>query len=371
MQQRLIVFFIALALICSGVLAGMNITRTPEVVADNLSADEQELTIRAIAKTMPAVVSIVVYEEYERLVINAQGVRTTTTTKAIKGNGTGFLVSSDGYILTNKHVVTTGNTNKAEYKIKMASGKEYYGQFIGSDPINDLAILKIFDKNLPFVSLGTSSKLPIGTTVMAIGNVLGKYSNSVTKGIVAGRGRSLQAYDSNGALENLENMIQTDAQINEGNSGGPLINLRGEVIGISVAMDNGGQGIGFAIPVDDARPVIDSVRKSGRIIRARLGLRYVMLTPSLVIEKNLKVENGALVSRGKNNEAAVAFASPAMKAGISDGDIILEVAGQKLDLENSLMSVVQRFNPGDKVKIKLWRAGKILDKEVVLDEFKA
>lgn len=370
MKTRLLMALMIIIALASAVYLGSQIETQP-VTADNLSADDQELTIRAIAKTMPAVVSIVIYEQYERPVVNAQGVRSSVSAKAVRGNGTGFLVSADGYILTNKHVAMVANTKNAEYKIKMASGKEYYGQFIGADPVNDLAILKIFDKNLPFVSLGTSSGVPIGTTVMAIGNVLGKYSNSVTKGIVAGRGRSLQAFDSNGTVESLENMIQTDAQINEGNSGGPLINLRGEVIGINVAMDNAGQSIGFAIPVDDARPVIESVKKSGRIIRARLGLRYIMITPALVIEKNLKQENGALVSATKDSGPAVSFGTPARKAGIMEGDIITEINGKKVDLDNSLMTLVQRFNPGDKIKIKLWRAGKIIQKEATLDEFKS
>lgn len=370
MNRKLILVMVMIMMVMVSVLAGRWWSDSQVVTADKLLAEEQELTIRAITKTMPAVVSIMVYEEYQKPSVDAKGVKTTTSAKALRGSGTGFLVSADGYILTNKHVVTVASIKTAEYKVKLASGKEYYGQFIGSDPINDLAVIKIFDKNLPFVTLGTSDKLAIGTTVMAIGNVLGKYSNSVTKGIVAGRGRSLQAYDSNGELENLENMIQTDAQINEGNSGGPLINLNGEVIGVSVAMDSGGQGIGFAIPINDARGVIESVKKSGRIIRSWLGIRYVMINPALVIEKNLKQESGALVSNGKNGSPAVSFNSPAAKAGIMEGDIIMEVNGKKIDLDNSLMSVVQGFKPGDKVKLKVWRAGKVIDKEATLQELK-
>lgn len=370
MSKKISFLAFALAIFLLGALASQKLLRPDKVVADNLRSDDQDLTIRAIGRAMPAVVSIVIYNWQDRLIVDAKGGTTSTSTRSVRGNGTGFLVSSDGYILTNKHVATVSNPKTAEYKIKLASGKEYYGQFIGSDPINDLAILKIFDKNLPAVTLAKTSKLPVGTTVMAIGNVLGKYSNTVTKGIIAGRGRSLVAYDNNGGLESLENMIQTDAQINEGNSGGPLINLQGEVVGINVAMDNGGQGIGFAIPVDDARPVIDSVKKYNRIIRARLGLRYIMINPSLVAEKNLKQDSGALVTKGKNGEAAIAFVSPAMKAGFQEGDIITQVNDQKLDSDNSLMSAIQAYRPGDKVKLKFWRNNKLLEKEVILDEFK-
>src|SRR5680860_744328 len=234
--------------------------------AGSLQFDEQEATIRAIKKVLPAVVSIIIYNEEEYVNVNlSTGQQTKETEKVKKGSGTGFLISADGLIITNKHVVNSADNETAEYRIILNSGKQYYAQFIGKDPLNDLAILKIFDKNLPHVELGNSDNLEIGSTVIAIGNVLGLFQNSVTKGIVSGLGRSFEAGDSNGNSILINNAIQTDAEINMGNSGGPLVDLNGQIVGINVARALGGKAIGFAIPINDARPVVNSVIEIGRI----------------------------------------------------------------------------------------------------------
>ena len=194
------------------------------LAADILQLDEQEATIRAIKKVMPSVVSIMVYDEKETITLDLlTGKQSVNKEKVKAGSGTGFIISVDGLILTNKHVVNSAGDKNAQYQVVLNSGKEYYAQMIGKDPINDLAVLKIFDKNLPSVELGDSDTLEIGTSVIAIGNVLGKYQNSVTKGIISGLERNLVASDSSGNTENLSNTIQTDAEINLGNSGGPII----------------------------------------------------------------------------------------------------------------------------------------------------
>ncbi|MFH1427457.1 MAG: trypsin-like peptidase domain-containing protein [Patescibacteria group bacterium] len=342
------------------------------VTADDLSLDEQEATIRAIKKIMPSVVSVSVYDYEEIITINLiTGERSSKNEKRQMGSGTGFIISADGLILTNKHVVNSGKENSAEYQIILNSGKKYYAQLIGKDPINDLAVLKIFDKNLPFVELGDSDKLQIGSSVIAIGNVLGQYQNSVTKGIVSGLGRSIVASDQTGGnAEALDNVIQTDAEINFGNSGGPLVDLEGKVVGINVAIDQAGSAIGFAIPINDARPVIKSVQEVGRIIRPRLGVRYIMLTPEIAEERNASRNSGALIIEGELGSPAILEGSPAYLAGLQAGDVIFEINAIKIEGSNTLLSVIQKYKPGNKIGMKVQRGNKVIIKIVTLDEFK-
>lgn len=342
-----------------------------QVTADNLRLDDQEATILAIKKVIPAVVSIIIYDQEKTVLINLfTGERTEQTQKVQKGSGTGFLISADGLILTNKHVVNAGNTDTAEYRIILNSGKQYYAQLIGQDPINDLAVLKIFDKNLPYVDIGDSDQLQIGTTIIAIGNSLGRYQNSATKGIVSGLGRSLYASDQAGNAEALDNVIQTDANINPGNSGGPLIDLNGKVVGINVAVDQAGAAIAFAIPINDAKQVISSIRTVGRIVRARLGVRYIMITPEIAQDKKLPRSSGAWVTKDDQGNVAIVPNSPAAKAGLAEGDIIFEINAIKLEGRTSLLSIVQRYKPGDKLGLKVQRGNKVLIMTVQLDEFK-
>lgn len=334
--------------------------------------DDQEATVRAIKKVMPAVVNIIVMDKQTTTIINLDtGEQTEKTETVKKGSGTGFLISADGLILTNRHVVSAGNEKTAEFKIILPTGKQYYAQLIGKDPLNDLAVLKIFDKNLPFVELGDSDKLPIGSTVVAIGNTLGRYQNSATKGIVSGLGRSLEASDQSGAnAEVLDNVIQTDAEINPGNSGGPLVDLNGNIIGINVAIDQAGSSIGFAIPVNDAKPVIKSAREIGRIVRVRLGIRYVMLTAQTAAENKLPRNSGAWIMPSADGIPTVLPDSPAAKAGLKPGDIITEINAIKLQERTTLLSVVQKYKPGDKIGLKVFRGNKFLILTATLDEFR-
>jgi S1-C subfamily serine protease len=339
--------------------------------AEDLRLDEQEATIRAINKVMPAVVSIIVYDYKDFVALDVpSGKKEIRKYRKKLGEGTGFLISSDGYILTNKHVVAGADPKTGEYRVILNSGKEYYAQLIGIDPLNDLAVIKIFDKNLPLVELGDSDRLSIGASVIAIGNALGRYDNSATKGIVSAVGRSLVASDQSGYSEALDNLIQTDAKINVGNSGGPLIDLFGRVVGINTAVEAAGSAIGFAIPINDARPVIKSVKERGRIVRPYLGVRYRMLTPLLARDNNLPRTSGAWITAGESSLPAVVPGSPAAKAGIQAGDIIFEINAIKIKGIHTLLSIVGRYQPGDRIGLKIQRGHKVIIRIVTLEEYK-
>ncbi|MCX6793042.1 MAG: trypsin-like peptidase domain-containing protein [Candidatus Falkowbacteria bacterium] len=368
--------YIAIWLIIVAATLGAGIALTENFIslgaqAGTLRLDEQEATIRAINRAAPGVVSITISENVDTEVLDMNTGNTRIEQRKVRrGAGSGFLISADGLIITNKHVASAGTDGKSEYKVTLNSGKQYFAQLIGKDPVNDLAILKIFDKNLPFLEMGDSNALQVGSSVIAIGNALGRYDNSATKGIVSGLGRSLMASGNNGTTENLENVIQTDAQINFGNSGGPLINLDGKVVGINVAKDDGGESIGFAIPVNEAKPVVTSARDNGRIIRSRLGVRYLIITPEIAEARKLPRSTGALIIVGENGEAAITVDSPAAKAGLAADDIIFEVDGKKIDERLPLLSYISQFGPGKKLGLKVQRGTQIFSKIVTLDELK-
>lgn len=338
--------------------------------ADNLTFDEQEATIRAIKQVSPAVVSINTFDISEVEIQNEDGSKTIKSEKVNRGSGSGFLISSSGLIITNRHIASAVSRDRGEYKVTLNSGKQYYAQFIGLDPLHDLALIKIFDTNLPFVTLGDSSKLTVGTTVIAIGNSLGRYSNSATKGIISGLYRNIEASGNNGSTEDLKNVIQTDAEINPGNSGGPLIDLNGNVVGINVAKDHGGQSIGFSIPINEAKPIISSARTSGRIIRARLGVRFLMITPEIAEKRKTSRTSGALLVLSTTGEAAITPGSPADKVGLQAGDIIFEIDGRVIDERLPLSSYINQFSPGKKLGLRVQRGKDIFTKIITLDEYK-
>lgn len=352
-------------------IGNSNFQEYKEVTAQDMVFDEEAATIQAIKKVMPAVVSILVYDEVNTIKIDIDsGEQSNEVEKMQSGNGTGFLISSDGLILTNKHVVEAAKEKTGEYKIIMNTKKEYYAQLIGKDPINDLAVLKIFDKDLPFVEIGNSGELAVGSSVIAIGNSLGRYQNSATKGIISALERYLVTFDG-GVKSRLGNVIQTDAEINLGNSGGPLINLQGQVVGVNVAIDEAGQSIGFAIPINDAEPVIRTVKTIGRIVRPMLGVRYAMLTPEIATKYDLPRSSGAWLGIDSDENLEIVLPdTPASRAGLLTGDIIFEINAIPLDKENSLLAVVQRYKPRDKIGLKIQRGNKIIIKIVELDEFK-
>lgn len=352
-----------------GIMAGLLLKDAPASIADDLRLDEQEATIRAINKVIPAVVSIAVYDEVDVGIIR---INDTTIKpdmqKAVVGNGTGFIFDPNGMIMTNKHVVEVASPEKGEYRVILNTGREYYAQLIDKDPIKDIAILKIFDNNLPFVELSDSHDLAVGASVIAIGNVLGRYQNSATKGIVSALGRFLYA-NNDGKEEILDNVIQTDAEINKGNSGGPLINLDGKVVGVNVAIDEAGQSIGFAIPVNDIKPAIRTINKFGRIVRSRLGVYYTTLTPYMAEKNKLTRSEGAWLYASNKDIDVIVNGGPAEKAGFEAGDIIFEINSIPINQTNTLSSVVQNYNPGNKIGLKVQRGDQILIKEVTLDEF--
>lgn len=285
------------------------------------------------------------------------------------GGGTGFIITADGLILTNKHVVEqTGAT----YTVFTSDGTSYPAKIQSTDPFNDLAVLKIDANNLPVVELGDSDELQVGQWVMAVGNALAKFNNTVTTGVISAKERQIQASDSSGAnSENLEGLLQTDAAINPGNSGGPLVNLQGQVIGINTAVASDAQGIGFAIPINTAKSAIDSIKKSGKIVRPYLGVRYVQITSDIAKQNNLSVTNGAWVLRGSGTgQVAVVPGSPADKAGIVENDIITAVGGDKIDENHSLSRLLQNYDIGKTVELTVLHQGKEKKVNVTLEEMK-
>lgn len=351
----------------------------------NGSLSEEELTTRAVAKVSPAVVSIIVTKELQQFYnstgpgfpfddffgfpfsFNEPQSVPGPKEKQEVGGGTGFIISKDGLILTNKHVVSD---TEAEYSVVLNDGQKYDAKVVARDPLNDLAFLKIEADNLPMAELGDSGKVQIGQTVIAIGYALGEYSNSVTKGIISGLGREIVAGGA-GSSEKLEGVIQTDAAINPGNSGGPLINLYGQVIGINTAINQQGQLIGFAIPVNSAKNQIQSVKKEGKIVRPYLGVRYIMLNEEIAKKNSITVNYGALILRGENQgELAVVPGSPADKAGLEENDIILEMNSVKLDEKNTLAQEIAKHQPGETVTLKILHDGEEKTITVILDEFK-
>ena len=283
--------------------------------------------------------------------------------------GTGFIISSDGYIATNKHVVA----NATKIGVILDDGSTYEDvELIGTDPINDFAIIKIKDvKDLTPIKIGDSKTTNIGQQVVAIGNALGTYQNSVTSGIISGKGRSLTASDSSRTTyETLSDMIQTDAAINGGNSGGPLVNAAGEVIGINTAYASQGNNVGFAIPINSVKGIMAGVLKDGKFERAVLGVRYQTITPLIAKEKKLDVTAGAYV-KGSNNASAVIKGSAGDKAGIKDGDIVTAVNGTKIGTAGSLGSLIGEYAVGDTVKLEVYRDKKYIELQVKLEAYDA
>ena len=233
----------------------------------------------------------------------------------------------------------------------------------------DLALLKIEADNLAYLDFGNSDQVKLGQTVIAIGNALGEFRNTVSVGVISGLSRSIVAGSGYGQSEQLDNVFQTDAAINPGNSGGPLLNLSGEVIGINVAMASGSENIAFSIPANSVKAAVDSLKTIGKVVRPFLGVRYVLITREIARQNHLTVDYGALVLRGENlTDLAVTPGSPADKAGIVENDIILELDGQKVDTENSLSSLIAKKSVGDTVKLKVLHKGEEKELSVVLAE---
>lgn len=362
---------------------------TPAVYVSNVSYEQA--IIDAAKNVSPSVVSIVISKNlpvYEQQMIDPFGnndifgdlfpniqipqrVQKGTKYQEV-GAGSGFIVSADGFVLTNKHVVLD---NKADYTVLTNDGQKYSAKVLALDPVQDLAVIKIqlSDKQAGTtfkpVILGDSTGIQIGQTAIAIGNALGQFSNTVSVGVVSGLERTISASDQAGSFsETLEGIIQTDAAINSGNSGGPLLNLKGEVIGINTAMAQGAEAIGFAIPINRAKKDIEQVIKNNKIVYPFLGVRYILVSEEVKEKYDLSVDYGALVLEGDNGELAVTKDSAAAKAGIKENDIILSINEERITESNSMVKIIQKYNPGDTITLRILRDGKEQDIEATLGE---
>lgn len=354
---------------------------SPALPASSLQDSHERSVVETVQFAQDAVVSIVITQDvpvYEQLFDSIPGpfgslpfqvprLRQNGTEKQEVGGGSGFLISSDGLVVTNRHVV---DQEEAQYTVFLSDGSKYEASVEARDPVNDVAILKISGNDFPFLEFSDSDGLQVGQSVVAIGNALGEFSNTVSVGVVSGLSRSIRAGNSFGQSEQLDEVIQTDAAINPGNSGGPLLDLSGKVIGVNVAVAQGSENIGFALPANIVHSVVESVKTNGRIVRPYLGIRYTPITAALEEANNLSVDYGVLVVRGQTqNDLAVAPGSPANKAGIVEGDIILEIDGQRLDEDTSLASIIRQKNVGDTVSLKILSGGEEKAVSLTLEEF--
>lgn len=372
------------------------VTLTPQEIigtADGETAviqvEEESAVTDVVERASPAVVSVIATKELPRLEqyyynpfegddffndffggpeFLVPGTRQNGTERREVGGGTGFIISADGLIVTNKHVVLD---EAADYSVLMNDETTYDAKVLARDPVNDLAILKIEASDLPTVELGDSDTVEVGQTAIAIGNALGEFRNTVSAGVISGLSRSITAGGGSFA-EQLTDVIQTDASINPGNSGGPLLNVAGQVIGINTAVATGAQGIGFAIPINAVKSSIDSVRETGRIIRPWLGVRYVMLNEAIAERNNLPISEGALVVRGEERtDLAVIPGSPAAKAGLQENDIITAIEDAALTNQRPLANVLSAYAPGDTVTMTVWRDGEERRIDVTLEELES
>ena len=275
------------------------------------------------------------------------------TEKKQVSSGTGFFISKDGLLLTNKHVV---EDTTADYSIVMNDGRKLDAKVLARDPFQDVAILKIEGKDFVPIPTGDSNSLNVGQTVIAIGNALGEFRNTVSVGIISGLHRSVTAQGSASGPEELEELIQTDAAINPGNSGGPLLDLSGKVVGINVARAQSGENIGFALTINIAKRDINDAIDFGKIKYPYLGIRYKV------------VDNGLLLTKGPQGEPAIESNGPAAKAGLKENDIILELGGVKINQQNTLAHFLSQHRVGDKIEAKILRDGKEIRVTVILEE---
>lgn len=281
--------------------------------------------------------------------------------------GTGIIVTGDGYILTNKHVIN----GATKVTVVLDDGTTYENvEVVAADPLNDVAFLKIKDvSDLNAATLGDSKTINVGQQVIAIGNALGEFQNSVTSGIVSGTGRSVTASDGSGYnAETLSDMIQTDAAINSGNSGGPLVNAIGEVIGINTATSSSAENMGFAIPISSVKGMLNQLIESGKAKRTYLGVYSTSITAESAKQNNLPVTSGEYLY-SPSSYSAIIKGSPADKAGLKDKDIITAVNGVKVGAAGSLASLIGEYKPGDTVQLTVIREGKETAINVTLEGY--
>lgn len=324
---------------------------------EKIVSQEGEVVESLTKKVSPSVVSITT----ESVTQNPFGL----SAQRSEGAGTGIIISKDGYVMTNKHVI--GNAESV--RIVGNDGTIYKDvDIIGEDPLNDIAFVKIKNvSNLTPAQLGDSADVEVGQKVIAIGNALGEYQNSVTSGIISGQGRPVLAQGADEMGEQLDNLFQTDTAINPGNSGGPLLNLSGEVIGINTAMAEGAENIGFSIPINAAKGLVKSVIDTGKVKKAYLGVKYLSLTPGLAATYSLPTKQGAYIF--DEERAAVVEGSPADKAGLKDKDVVTKINNQSIDQGNGMALILSQYTPGENVKLTILRDNKEQTISVTLGEF--
>jgi serine protease Do len=330
---------------------GINTNQSQQPVA----IDESSAVIDAAAKVSPAVVRI-----------TASGTTTDILGGSIpdQGVGSGIIYDAGGWVLTNKHVVETSDGSIAsQLDVELKDGRHFQGTVYGVDTLTDLAIVKLKATGLPTAPIGSSADIQVGQLAIAIGSPLGTYSNSVTSGIISATGRSVVV--SSGTQ--LNNLIQTDAAINPGNSGGPLLDAGGRVIGINTAMAQGSNGIGFAIPIDIARPIMVQALAGQPLVRPYIGIRYQPVDLQLQQEQSLPVDHGALIAPSADgSQPGVTPGSPAAMAGLKEGDIIVAIEGQTVDQEHPLDALLTSYAPGQTIKVTIIRNGKSQDVSLTL-----
>ena len=306
--------------------------------------DESSAVINAVNQAMPAVVKI------------------QSQTGTGGGIGTGFIYDSDGWILTNKHVVDGAD----QLTVILSDSRVLPARLYGIDTLTDLAIIKVDESGLPTISIGSSADLKSGQLAIAIGNPLGEFENTVTTGVISGLGRQIVAGDSiTSSAEQLNNLIQTDAAINPGNSGGPLLDSGGQVIGVNTAVSQEAQGIGFAIPIDVAKPIMQQAVNGEQLTRPWIGVYYQPVTAQLVDERSLSVDHGVLID-SSNDRPAVFPNSPAATAGLEAGDVITAVDGDRVDAESDLADHILPHQPGDQITLTVMRGDDQMDVTVTL-----
>ena len=330
-------------------------------------------------KACPAVITIVISKDLPKIEgfylmpFGGKGIILPKFKKGKKeptkiGGGSGFIISSDGYVITSRHVVAD---KEADYTVILEPKKKYPAKVLARDPINDIAILKIKDKRLPSLELGDSNKIELGEEVVAIGNALGEFHDTLSSGIVSGLSRYIQATDRmTRQAERLRGLIQTDAAINPGNSGGPLVDMGGKVIGVNTAVVMGAQNIGFAIPINYAKKDLEELKKYGKIRIPFLGVKYVLLTKEVAEKNKLSVKYGALIVRETLGESAVIKGSAADKAGLKEFDIILEAKGKKITVKDPLSHILQKCQIGEEIELKILREKEKINLKVKLEEKK-
>lgn len=348
--------------------------------------DMKNNLVGVIKKVLPATVTIIISKDFNDLQKEAKSI--TSIIPSVKnkklenlknqadkdgnvriGSGSGFIVNPEGIVISNRHIISDQTST---YTVIASDGKKYSAKVIARDPISDIAMLKIEDHNkLPFIKLGDSSKLELGEEVIAIGNAMGLFQNTVSAGIISGLSRSITAQiDSRSPVQEIHGLIQTDAAINPGNSGGPLVNMKGEAIGINIAIISSAENIGFTLPINTVKKDLEDFKKYGRIRRPFLGVHYVIIDERIKNKFKLPVDFGAYVVSEKPYGEIIIPKSPAEKAGIKEKDILLEINGKKITPEKTVGDILETCSVNDCKKIKILRAGKEFETEVTLGERK-